>query len=230
MVVLRPTEDTWFSYVLWWAARICVCVCVCVCVFKLQPAHRTLYIQNCTMHTWCVPAHYYYVPAMACNPPEKSPPEMAALAATTNVNGSTMARNLVVGFFSLDFTTGHSNSGGGVCRFRRPTRKGVALVVEDREYCSRDNDDDDGAKAEQRLLLLCSSADRLATTTAQTSVAVVVQPRAIFGYHTQWGGQERESQRNVYIYIYRAVLRTRTMNHSRETSWRRIEWSERGDG
>jgi hypothetical protein len=146
------------------------------------------------MHTWCVHAHYY-VPAMACNPPEKSPPEMAALAATTNVYGSTMARNLVfgmapVGFFSLDFTTGHSNSGGGVCRFRRPTRKGVTLVVEDREYCSRDNDnddDDDGAKAEQRLLLLlCSSADRLATTATQTSVAVAaVQLRAIFGYCCQ---------------------------------------------
>jgi hypothetical protein len=113
---------------------------------------------------------------------------MAALAATTNVNASTMALNLVVGmapvgFFSLDFTTGHSNSGGGVCRFRRPTRKGVALVVEDREYCSRDNDDDDdddddGAKAEQRLA-------KTTQTSVAVAVAVAVQLRAIFGYCCQ---------------------------------------------
>jgi hypothetical protein len=42
------------------------------------------------------PNIYTHVPAMACKPPEKSPPEMAALAATTNVYGSMAICSLVV--------------------------------------------------------------------------------------------------------------------------------------
>jgi hypothetical protein len=126
-----------------------------------------------------------HVPAMACKPPEKSPPEMAALAATTKVYGSTIAicNRLLVSVaaaalgFSLDFTGSvgwflGANGNNCLCKL---------AVVPSRRDCSCDTDnDDDGTNAEQvqkrlLLLLLLCIAERLAAVQISVIEARAVQ-------------------------------------------------------